>query len=222
MPVQRQTPLLIRQRLELRGHQNVVKHSSNSADTEAEHQALDVESGLERQIEQARRAPVFRHEQGLGESKRRGENARPQHGATVGREGDPEQQPWQEEGPGPDDPHVLFVNHQRIPRSASGMQAIRPTSHPYWGSCFPAVVIPATTLAPLRQQTVSRLQFTRRPPQLYGLVIFPRAVSKLRNCLLCCWSKRIRHFARISTRGLIRCIILAGRRRPVWVSLRRC
>lgn len=86
-------------------------HRGHAADAEGEDQALDVETGAARKIEEARRVPVRWHEQGLGKPERRGEQTGPEHGLTVYGKGEIERRPGREEGGRPGEPHVLFIDH---------------------------------------------------------------------------------------------------------------
>ncbi len=47
----------------------IIKDSANATNTKIEDQAFDIEVGIQRQIEQARWHPVFRHKQRLGQAK---------------------------------------------------------------------------------------------------------------------------------------------------------
>ena len=64
----------------------VIEHRADAANREAEDQAFDVEAGVLRQIDQARRVPVFRNVVGLGQAEQRRERVRaPQTPRKSGR-----------------------------------------------------------------------------------------------------------------------------------------
>src|SRR6516225_9286929 len=65
---------------------DVVEDRSDAADRETEDEAFDVKAGGARKVEETRRTPVSRDEQGFGPAERGGTNARPYHGLPIVRE----------------------------------------------------------------------------------------------------------------------------------------
>src|SRR5512146_88901 len=84
--------LLRRKGLQVLASDDVVQNRSDTADAEAEDQALDIEARPLRQVEETGRIPVTRNEERFSQSEGHGQHARPGHDAAMNREA-PEQPP---------------------------------------------------------------------------------------------------------------------------------
>lgn len=120
MPMQR-TPLLGGiYRLQFVPCEGVIKHGGNAADGEAENQALDVKTRPLREVKQARRIPILRHEERLGETERHRKNTDAPHDPPLHWKHGKENQPGRQKSARPEKPDVMLRNsHSEILRKRS-------------------------------------------------------------------------------------------------------